>query len=61
VNKQEPSEKPLGKIIEDTSPCQIPAKKIYAGEFVTLRPVEPERDVDVLFLYSYGSDGKERI
>jgi RimJ/RimL family protein N-acetyltransferase len=52
---------PIGKVVEDIGPLQTPAKREYSGEFVTLQPVEPERDVDELFLNSHGSDVKERI
>ena len=52
---------PLGEIVEDTSPSQIPAKKVYSGEYVTLHPVEPEKDVDELFQNSHGSERNERI
>jgi hypothetical protein len=54
-------ELPLGAIVEDTNPSLIPPPKAYTGEFVKLHPVEPEDDVDELFLNSHGSDGKERI
>jgi RimJ/RimL family protein N-acetyltransferase len=52
---------PIGKVVEDIGPLQTPAKREYSGDFVTLQPVEPERDVDELFLNSHGSDVKERI
>ena len=52
---------PIGAIIGNTKPAPIPTKKTYAGEFVKLQPVDPENDVDELFLNSYGSDKKERI
>jgi hypothetical protein len=52
---------PIGKVVEDIGPLQTPAKREYLGEFVTLQPVEPERDVDELFLNSHGSDVKQRI
>ena len=58
VNNQESNEMPLSEIVEDTTPSQIPAKKVYSGEFVTLHPAEPESDVDELFLNSHGSDNK---
>ncbi len=61
VNNQESNEMPLGEIVEDTNPSQIPVKKVYSGEFVTMHPVEPESDVDELFLNSHGSDGNKRI
>jgi len=52
---------PIGKVVEDIGPLQTPAKREYSGDFVTLQPVEPERDVDELFLNSHGSDVKQRI
>lgn len=52
---------PIGKIVSDVGPVQAPAKKEISGEFVTLRPVEPERDVDELFLSSHGSEVMEQI
>jgi RimJ/RimL family protein N-acetyltransferase len=61
VYHQGPNELPLGEIVEETSPSKIPATKVYSGEFVTLHPVEPESDVDELFLNSHGSNRNERI
>jgi len=52
---------PTGKVVEDVGPIQGPAKKEYSGEFVTLVPVEPDRDVDELFLNSHGSEIKEQV
>ena len=52
---------PIGVIVENTKPAPIPTKKTYAGEFVKLHPVDPENDVDELFLNSHGSEVKERI
>lgn len=52
---------PIGKVVEDVGPIQAPAKKKYSGEFVNLHPVEPERDVDELFLNSHGGEVKEAI
>jgi len=52
---------PTGEMVEDVGPIQAPALKEYSGEFVTLAPVEPERDVDELFLNAHGSETKEQI
>jgi len=52
---------PIGKVVEDVGPVKPPAKIKYSGEFVTLAPVEPERDVDELFHNSHGNDAKEQI
>jgi len=54
-------ELPIGAIVENTMPASIPPQKIYAGEFVKLHPVDPDNDVDELFLNSHGSDEKERL
>jgi RimJ/RimL family protein N-acetyltransferase len=61
MDTQASSELPLGATVENTNPSPIPTKKTYTGEFVKLHPVEPEDDVDELFLNSHGSDVKERI
>ena len=61
MDTQSSGELPIGATIENTKPAPIPTKKTYAGEFVKLHPVEPENDVDELFLNSHGSDKKERI
>ena len=61
VNSKGSSKMPIGKIVEDTRPSQIPEKKVYSGEYVSLQPVEPEKDVDELFQNSHGSDNKERV
>jgi hypothetical protein len=52
---------PIGAIVENTKPAPLPTKKTYAGKFVKLHPVDPESDVDELFLNSHGSEVKERI
>lgn len=52
---------PIGEVVEDVGTMKAPAKKEYSGEFVTLTPVDPERDVDELFLNSHGSETKEKI
>lgn len=56
-----PNALPIGPIVENTQPAPIPPKKSYAGEFVTLHPVDPANDVDELFLNSHGSEEKERL
>jgi len=61
MNAQKPSEFPLGEIVENINASPILPKKLYSGEFVALRPVEPENDVDELFLNSHGSHVKEQI
>ncbi len=55
------SDLPIGETIKNTQPSPIPPKKIYAGKFVKLHPVEPEKDIDELYLNSHGSNSKERI
>ena len=52
---------PIGAIVKNTKPAPLPTRKTYVGEFVKLHPVDPEKDVDELFLNSHGSDMKERI
>ncbi len=52
---------PIGAIVENTKPAPIPAPMTYAGKFATLHPVDPQNDVDELFLNSHGSDEKERL
>ena len=52
---------PVGEVVEDVGQIQAPAMKEYTGEFVTLAPVDPEGDVDELFLNSHGSKTKEQI
>lgn len=54
-------ELPRGAHVENIKPAPIPTKNTYAGEFVKLHPVDPENDVDELFLNSHGSEVKERI
>ena len=45
LNEQFSKAIPLGEIVEDTNPSQIPIKKVYSGEYVALHPVQPEMDV----------------
>ena len=52
---------PIGEPITDANPSPIPPKKIYTGKFVKLHPVEPEDDVDELYLNSHGNNAKDRI
>jgi RimJ/RimL family protein N-acetyltransferase len=61
MSNPEKNERPLGEIVEDTTPSSIPVGKEYTGEYVSLHPVDPERDVDELFHNSHGSDEKVRI
>ena len=58
---QSSGELPIGASVKNTKPAPIPPKRTYAGEFVKLHPVDPENDVDELFLNSHGSEVKERI
>jgi len=58
---QSSKELPIGAVVEYTKPAPLPPQKTYAGEFVTLQPVDPANDVDELFLNSHGSDEKERL
>ena len=37
-------ELPLGEIVENTTAAQIPASKLYLGKFVSLQPVDPEKE-----------------
>ena len=55
------SDLPIGETVKNIDPSPIPPKKIYAGKFVKLHPIEPENDIDELFLNSHGSVAKERI
>ena len=61
MSNPESDQRPVGEIVEDTTPSPVPAKKEYAGEYVRLHPVDPESDVDDLFQNSHHSDEKERI
>ena len=61
MDAQSTGELPIGASSKIQGPAPIPAKKIYVWEFVKLHPVDPENDVDELFLNSHGSDEKERI
>ena len=61
MDRHSSGELPIGAIVENTKPAPIPTKKTYAGEFVKLHPVDPENDVDELFLNSHGSEVKEQI
>ena len=61
MNKRDSGKMPIGKIVENTRPSRIPEKKFYSGEYVSLKPVEPEKDVDELFKNSHGSDANERL
>ena len=61
MNNRDLGKMPIGKIIEDTRQSRIPEKKFYSGEYVSLKPVEPEKDVDELFQNSHGSDANERL
>ncbi len=61
MNVQESRKLPLGETVEAITTPSNPPKNMYSGEFVALRPVEPEKDVDELFLNSHGSEVKEQI
>ena len=61
MNTQESNELSLGEPIENLNSSPTPPNQVYSGEFVVLHPVEPEKDVDELYLNSHGSVAKEQI
>ncbi len=60
-NDRSPSELPLGEIVENLEPSRSPGRKSYAGRFVHLDPVDPDKDVDELYRNSHGSDDHTRL
>ncbi len=52
---------PLGELVENHEPTQPPGRKRYEGRYVTLRPVDPHKDVADLYENSHGSETKSRI
>jgi RimJ/RimL family protein N-acetyltransferase len=54
-------ELPVGEAVKNTTVAQIPASKLYPGEFVSLQPVDPEKDVVELYKNSHGSAANARI
>ena len=52
---------PVGEIVENLSPTQPPDRKLYAGRYVKLDPVDPDKDVEELYRNSHGSDNDTRL
>ena len=56
-----PGDLPLGELVENTTPGQLPGRKRYEGRYVNLHPVDPERDVVDLYKNSHGNNLNNRI
>lgn len=56
-----PGDLPLGELVENTTPAQLPGRKRYEGRYVNLHPVDPERDVVDLYKNSHGNNLNNRI
>lgn len=52
---------PRGDVVEATANVEMPRRKVYRGEVVSLSPVSPQADADELFECSHGSLECERI
>lgn len=52
---------PIGDVAETIANVEMPRRKDYGGEFVTLSPVSPEADAEELFEGSHGSELCEQI
>ncbi|MEL7475199.1 MAG: GNAT family protein [Cyanobacteria bacterium P01_A01_bin.3] len=54
-------ELPLGDKLTDVAPLDIPTQQDYAGEFVLLRPLDVERDIESLYAISHGDPEPEKL
>jgi len=52
---------PLGELVEDAAPAAAPGRKAYEGRFVSLDPVDPEKDAAELYRHSHGSPQNNRL
>ena len=52
---------PLGELVENTAPSAPPGCKVYEGRFVSLHPVDPEKDAAELYRHSHGSPQNKRL
>lgn len=50
-----------GNTVQPIASVDLPQRTDYAGEFITLSPVDPQADVAELYKCSHGSDIKEQI
>ncbi len=50
-----------GEPVEPAGPMAVPARAVYPGRFVSLHPLDPERDVADLYAGSHGSTETERL
>ena len=51
----------LGDKLKNVAPLEFPSHQDYDGEFVTLRPLDAERDVDGLYAVSHGEPEPEKL
>jgi len=61
TNRLIPKDLPIGELVENTAPAQPPGRKRYGGQYVDLRPVDPQKDIVDLYENSHGSQAKSRI
>ena len=54
-------ELPLGDKLKDVAPLDSPTHQEYNGEFVTLRPLDVDRDIDALHEISHGDPESEKL
>ena len=52
---------PRGDVVDPAGAGGLPRRTDYAGQFVTLAPVDPQADANQLFLGTHGSAIKERV
>ncbi len=52
---------PVGEIVEPTGQGGLPRRTDYVGQFITLSPVDPQADVEQLFVGTHGSARKEQV
>jgi len=56
-----PDDLPLGEVVADSAPAEAPERKPFAGRYVNLSPVDPEKDAAELYRNSHGSEEKTRL
>ena len=52
---------PLGDVVEPSGEVGLPRRTDYAGQFITLSPVNPQTDVEQLYAGTQGFAAKEQV
>jgi RimJ/RimL family protein N-acetyltransferase len=55
------SDPPVGAIVAKADPARSPDRKLFAGRFIALEPIDPERHGPALHACSHGTSEREQL